>query len=334
MKKSMSLIAVHAAFGTEEACLAYLEAARWPEGVRCFACGSSKVSKFVTNETEREVTDDHGNVIETKRVPARQLYQCNAEGCRFQFSAKSGTIFDKSHLPLSTWFQAVAIVVNAKKSVSAKQMERDLGVNYRTAWFLNHRIREAMRSDAGLFGGEVELDATHVGGRYDPRRKRAPYDKQAVMGVLQRGNDEQVSQVQAFMVTKETAKVVDNALAERVTMSAELYSDEHAAYRHLKQTRTHTIVVHSKGEYVRGRAHTNSLENFWSLFKRQIIGQHHFVSVKHLQRYLDECQFKFNNRDAENLFGVVITLLVMGTALRYNTLIGKQASDDVLGPTV
>src|ERR1019366_6051673 len=166
----ISLIGIYKTFGSTEACLAYLEAARWPEGVRCLLCGTDKVSKFVTNETEREITDDQGSVGKTHRVPARHLYQCNEGTCRFQFSATSGTIFDKSHLPLPVWFQAVALIINAKKSLSAKQMERDLGVNYRTAWFLNHRIREAMQGELGLFGGTVEVDATFHGGRYDERR--------------------------------------------------------------------------------------------------------------------------------------------------------------------
>ena len=170
----ISLIGICKTFGTTEACLNYLEAARWPEGVRCLVCGTDKVSKFVTNETVREITDDQGSVVKTRRVPARHLYQCNEETCRFQFSATSGTIFDKSHLPLPVWFQAVAIIINAKKSVSAEQMKRDLGVSYRTAWFLNHRIREAMKEDRGLFSGTVEIDATFVGGRYDKRRKRVP----------------------------------------------------------------------------------------------------------------------------------------------------------------
>jgi transposase-like zinc ribbon protein len=169
----ISLIAVYKTFGTTESCLAYLEATRWPEGVRCLVCGSKKVSKFVTNETTREITDEHGAVVKTARVPARHLYQCNEETCRFQFSATAGTIFDKSHLPLPVWFQAVALIVNAKKSVSAKQMQRDLGVNYRTAWHLKHRIREAMQSEGGLFSGTVEMDATYVGGKYD-RRRSAP----------------------------------------------------------------------------------------------------------------------------------------------------------------
>jgi transposase-like protein len=146
------------------------------------------------------------------------------------------------------------------------------------------------------------------------------------MGVLQRGIEEGPSQVRAFLVPGETAPVVEKALRDHVSFSAQLYSDEHGAYRHLKKTRDHTIVIHSKGEYVRGRAHTNSVENFWSLFKRGVIGSFHFVSVKHLQRYLNEFQFRFNNRETEDLFGMIITNLATGTALRYKALTGDTAS--------
>jgi transposase-like protein len=320
----ISLIEVFKAFGTAEACLAYLEAARWPEGVRCLTCGSAKVSKFVTNETVRETTDEHGNVINTARVPARHLYQCNEESCRFQFSATSGTIFDKSHLPLSTWFQAVAIIVNAKKSVSAKQMQRDLGVNYRTAWFLNHRIREAMQGELGLFGGTVEVDTTHQGGRYDERRKRAKFGKQTVAGVIQRKTGTEPSKVKAFPVEREILPVMAGVIRDHIALDAMIYTDEHGAYRNLdNRGRKHESVRHSTKEYVRGDVHTNSIENFWSLFKRGVIGSFHQVSVKHLHRYLNEFSFRFNNRETEDLFGLIVTNLVIGTALRYNALIGK-----------
>src|ERR1700687_4446340 len=151
-RHGLSLIEVEKSFGTEEQCLAYVAAARWRDGVRCLKCGSDKVSPFKTNETTRERKNRKGEIREV-RVPARHLYQCNSEGCRHQFSATAGTIFDKSHLPLTKWFMAAGIIANAKKSVSAKQMERDLGVNYRTAWHLDHRIREAMQDGSmGLFG--------------------------------------------------------------------------------------------------------------------------------------------------------------------------------------
>lgn len=197
-RHSLSLIEVERQFATEKACFDYVAAMRWPNGVRCLKCGSDKISVIATNETEREVKNRKGE-IEMRRVPARYLFQCNAdpqmiEGkkvrCRHQFSAITGTIFSDTHLPLRTWFKAIAIIINAKKSVSALQMQRDLGVNYRTAWHLDHRIREAMQSEQGLFGGTVEVDATYHGGRYDPRRKREAYDKQAVAGIVQRGTED------------------------------------------------------------------------------------------------------------------------------------------------
>lgn len=326
MKNGMSLIAVQKAFGTEEQCIAYLKAARWSDGiVKCLDCGKTDVSEFITNETTRERFSKRLKQTVEVRVPARHLFQC--KDCGYQFSATTGTIFDKSHVSLSKWFQATALIVNAKKSISAMQMERDLGVSYRTAWFLNHRIREAMQSDGGLFGGEVELDATFHGGRYDPRRHRARRDKQAIMGIVQRGIESGPSQVKAFLVPGENVPAVKKAVAEHVSFDAKLYSDEHGAYRHLRKSgRHHEIVIHSTGEYVRGRVHTNTVENFWSLFKRGVIGSFHFVSVRHLQRYLNEFQFRFNNRETEDLFGVIITNLALGTALRYKTLTGAQPS--------
>src|SRR5579862_9401597 len=268
-RHGLSLIDIEQAFGTEEKCLAYIEAMRWPEGVGCLKCGSLKVSKFITNETTRERKNRKG-VIEEVRVPARRLYQCNNEGCRHQFSATSQTIFDKTHLPLTTWFKAIGLLCNAKKSISAKQMERDLGVNYRTAWHLDHRIREAMDSASGIFGGVVEVDATFVGGKYDPRRKRAPYDKQAVAGIIQRGGEAGHSKVKAFPVEKEVSTVMTRVVRDNVAVDAEVMTDEHGAYMRLKKDGwKHEIVVHSKEEWTRGKVHTQGIENFWSLFKRQ-----------------------------------------------------------------
>src|SRR5262245_41248718 len=155
-----SLIEVQKAFGTDEQCQAYLEAARWPEGVRCLKCGGDKVSKFTTNETTRERVNRKGKTI-VVRVPARRLYECLNPACGYQFSATTGTLFNDTHLPLTKWFLAVAIMCNAKKGVSAKQLERDLDVNYRTAWYLSHRIRKAMEEGNlcdDKMTGVVELD--------------------------------------------------------------------------------------------------------------------------------------------------------------------------------
>jgi|HubBroStandDraft_1064217.scaffolds.fasta_scaffold227880_2 hypothetical protein len=143
------IIDIKTKFGTTEQCVAYLEKMRWPEGVRCLVCGGDKISKFVSNETTRERTNRKGLTKEV-RVPARHLYTCLEPTCNFQFSPTAGTIFHDTHLPLEKWFQAVC---NAKKGLSAKQMERDLGVAYRTAWYLNQRIR---KGDGGRRSGAAD----------------------------------------------------------------------------------------------------------------------------------------------------------------------------------
>ncbi len=143
---SAGLIEVLAQFETEEACIAYLEAARWPDGVRCPACGGGNISKFTTRERRRAVRDAQGSVTDTRRIPSRHLYQCGKDGCRYQFSSTAGTAFERSHLPLQTWFRALALELNANPRLSARQLERELGVSYATAWFLHHRIREALKN--------------------------------------------------------------------------------------------------------------------------------------------------------------------------------------------
>jgi transposase-like protein len=322
-RHSLTLIDVEKSFGTEEKCSAYIAAARWPEGVRCLKCGSDKVSAFKTNETTRERTNRKGEIREV-RVPARHLYQCNNEVCRFQFSATAKTIFDKTHLPLATWFKAIALLANAKKSISAMQMQRDLGVDYKTAWHLDHRIREAMQSEQGLFGGTVEVDATFVGGVYDPRRKRAAYDKQAVAGVIQRKGEAGHSKVKAVPVEREIAAVMTGVIREHVATDAHVMTDEHGAYMSLsRKGYKHQIVAHSKDEWVRGNVHVQGIESFWSLFKRGVIGSFHQVSVKHLHRYLNEFSFRFNNREAEDIFAMIVLRLVIGSALRYAALTGS-----------
>jgi len=306
--------------------LAFLEALRWPDGLRCLSCGSDKVARIVTNETTRERKNRKGEIREV-RVPARRLYQCNNERCRYQYSATTGTIFDKSHLPLAKWFMAVAIIANAKKGVSAKQMQRDLECSYPTAWFLDHRIREAMQDGTlGMFTGTVEVDATFVGGKYDKRRKKSKYDKQAVAGVIQRGEDGEPSKVKAFVVPNEIKPVMMGVITENIAVESEIMTDEHHCYHALTSLgRKHQAVRHSTKEYVRGNVHTNGIENFWSLFKRGVIGSFHQVSVKHLHRYLNEFSFRFNQRECEDLFTLIIMNLAIGNALRYKALIGKTA---------
>lgn len=316
-----NLIDTAAAFATEENCHAYLSAARWPNGIRCLKCDHDKVSKFTVKGKKRVRKDGSVN-----QSPDRFMIQCLNPKCKYQFQATTGTLFSDTHLPLSKWMLAVALLCNGKKSISAKQMERDLNVSYKTAWYLNHRIRQAMEEGTGLLGGVVEVDATFVGGKYDLRRKRERRDKQAVVGLMQRGTELEHSKVKAFTVISETGPIMMDAIEKNVAPDASMVSDESGAYRTIPSTgRVHGTVNHISKEWVRGNIHTQGLEGFWSLLKRGIIGSFHQVSVKHLDRYISEFQFKFNNRREENIFAAVVIGLVIKSALRYADLTAKSA---------
>jgi len=188
--EKMNLIDLTKLFGTPEACNGYLEAMRWPDGeVACLKCDSKKVTKFTKQAGTRERLNPDTGEVEIKPVPPRFLYICL--DCKYQFSVTAGTIFNDTHLDLEKWLLAVAIMVNAKKGVSALQMKRDLKCAYKTAWYLNHRIREAMAlietADTEPLTGTVEADETYMGSKkYDKRRKRARYEKEPVFGMVER----------------------------------------------------------------------------------------------------------------------------------------------------
>jgi hypothetical protein len=220
----MKLIDVAKDFASEEACLAYIETMRWPDGVACLACGCKRISQFVA--VGRERTNSKGDVV---RSPDRHLYQCLE--CKHQFSATTDTIFHDTHLPLHKWFFAVALMVDAKKGVSALQMQRDLTQGegtrkekkpaYKTVWYLCHRIRKAMeQGDPGRLTGRVEIDETYVGGRYDKRRKRGPWEKAPVVGVLERAKDGKCSTVRAMHVPNVTGKVLTGIVTNSVSPKA------------------------------------------------------------------------------------------------------------------
>jgi transposase-like protein len=263
----MDLIRIATEYSTEEACLNYLEKARWPEGVRCIGktdkgavCGSDKITKFSTKEGRRKPKPGEK---EGRAIPARHLYQC--QECGYQFTAKTETLFNDSHLPLVKWFIAVTLMTNAKKGMSALQLQRDLKVSYQTAWYVNHRIREAMKSESGLFGGTVEMDETFVGGRFDARRHDQPQShKQGVMGIVQRSTEEKPSQVIAFPIPSRGTTVIRAAVQKHIADDAMIYTDEWSGYRHMRRERPdrYDIVIHSCGEYVNGDVHTNTIEGF------------------------------------------------------------------------
>jgi len=227
----MNLIETTKKFGTQEACVNYLEYLRWPEGVTCLQCDGAKVARFKTNETMRERLNPDTGETETKRVPGRFIYQCQNPECGHQFSVTTGTIFHDTHLELEKWFLAVALMVNAKKGLSSLQMKRDLKVARKTAWYLNHRIRKAMGLiEAAVeekLAGTIEADETYIGGKYDARRKRARYDKDPVFGVVSRGGKARTYHLSG----KPTLKGVVEKIKDNVAITADaIYTDESNLY--------------------------------------------------------------------------------------------------------
>ncbi len=315
----MNLIDVAKQFATEEACVMYLAEMRWPDGVRCLKCDSAEVSFMATKSKPNRKGEQK----------TRYIYQCRS--CQYQFTPTTGTLFHDTHLDLEKWFHAVALMCNAKKGISALQMKRDLKTAYKTAWYLNHRIRQAMElADLAINGGpltgEIEADETFVGSKkYDARRKRAKYDKEPVFGMIERGGKAKTYHVPQKPLTR---YYIWEKLRDNISIDADvLHTDESNFYARVPDNiQKHEIVNHSAKEWVRGRCHTATIDGYWGLLKRGIIGSFHEVSIKHLQRYLAEFQFRWNNRDAEDMFPLVIAALVIGIALPYAELIGKTAA--------
>jgi transposase-like protein len=313
-KSEMDLMTLFEKFGNDEKCRIYLEKLRWPGNVRCVRCDSEKIS----------------------RIYKRNQFHCDA--CKYQFSATAGTIFHDSHLPLMKWFAAIYLLSESKKGMSANQLKRTLKVAYKTSWYLCHRIRAAVKEVdcdlLGLDGGIVECDETYVGGkaRYMHRSKLAKmskgrdgYDnKTMVMGAIERGGKVRLS-VGMKPATKEILHAfIKSKLAEETAL---IVTDEHKGYQDIGDDNTlHATVDHSKKQYVRGIVHTNTLENVWTLFKRSIVGSYHQVSEKHLDRYLDEFEFRFNNRDNPYLFRDTLLRLLQTSNLEYKNLTSDKVA--------
>ena len=301
----MKLIDVTKAFQSDEQCLAYLEKSRWPNGVRCPICRAKEVST-ITRKTKSK----------NKRA---QVYQCLEKTCKSQFSATNGTIFHDSHLPLSKWFMAIALLVDAKKSMSALQLSRHLGVNYRTAWYLAHRIREAMvDANAPKLTGVVEMDETYIGGKQRGHKNKHK-NKDVVIGVRQRGGE-----VRLVHTKDATADTLYTVAAQHISKNAEaIMTDENPAYNfRLTQFERipHKRIKHRDRVYVKGDVHTNTVESAFSLLKRGLIGSFHQVSIKHLQRYLNEFGYRFNRREDADIFEQTVSRMAGGKALPYRKL--------------
>lgn len=292
--KPASLIDIVHRFHSEEVCREYLEKLRWPDGVGCTRCGSCSVSEIST----------------------RDQFDCN--DCRYRFSVTSGTIFDNTKLPLWKWFAGIYLMIEGKKGISANQLKRTLGVTYKTAWHLCHRVREAMReTNPDQLSGIIEIDETWVGGKQRGVGKGGSTNKTAVIGAVEREGKIRLQVIHARDRRTLHAWIKKNIADE----TKAIYTDDWRSYKGIADHNTcHETVNHSIKEWVRGNIHTNSVENVWSLLKRSIVGSFHKVSVKHLGRYLDELEFRFNNRKNPYMFRDVLLRFLDKNALRYDEL--------------
>jgi transposase-like protein len=313
----MNIREAHEKFATDEQCLQYIGTMRWPNGiVRCPECGGKDVKRV-----------DRKADSKNRR---KWFYLCLEKSCHNQFTPTSGTIFHDTHLPLIVWFQAITLMLNAKKGLSAKQMQRDLGIGgYKTAWYLNHRIRKAMAEGAiPQLGGIVEIDETYVGGktiRKKDRGNRRWEVKEAVVGMIQRGGELHLRHIGKGSAT---SKKVAPLVRELVSRDVErVMTDESIIYPVALDgycASKHETIQH-KTEYVRGDVHTNTIESAFSLFKRGVMGSFHFVSIKHLQRYLDEFAYRFNRRKDDGAFMETVRRMAGFAPLTFDALTSEKA---------
>jgi len=278
----MDIVSIYKHFPSQNDCIEYLEQVRWNHNPQCPCCKSH-------NQTP---------------MPNEHRYHCN--NCNTSYSVTVGTIFHKTKLDLQKWFLAITLILNAKKGVSARQLSRDLEVNKNTAWYMGMRIRHAMIEEKELLNGFVEIDETYIGGKprkgdgKEHKRGRGT-DKTPVVGMAERGG-----KVFAKVHKKLDSKNLAHLVREHVNIrNATIVTDEYSGYVRLKLFSNHMVINHQKS-YAEGEIHTNTIEGFWALLKRGIVGQYHKVSVRYLNRYICEFCYRYNNRKIEDLFGVTI----------------------------
>jgi transposase-like protein len=264
-----------------EAARVYLEARLWPNGATCPNCSG-----------QDRITTRKGG-----------FYRCNK--CKLDFTIRTGTIFERSHVPLHKWVYAMYLVVTARKGISSLQLAKEIGITQKSAWFVLQRLREACGGPSGNGGklsGFVEVDECFVGGKEGNKHEskrlnvgRGTFGKTAVIGLRERGG-----RTVAKLIAANDQETLHNAIFDNVEIGSTVMTDEHIGYRGLSgQFYDHQVVNHSGGEYKRGIASTNSIESVWALLKRGIYGTYHQVSAKHLTRYVDEVSFRLNEGDVK-----------------------------------
>jgi transposase-like protein len=267
-------------FHNEEAAYAFVEARVWPRGPVCPHCGGTERNSKMGGKSTR--------------IGAYKCYDC-----RKPFTVKIGTIFEASHIPLRLWLQAIFLMASSKKGVSSNQLHRTLGVTLKSAWFMSHRIREAMKSERGMLGGGgkiVEVDETFFGnikGRKRPHKGGGGGHKHKIFSMLERDGS-----IRSFHVPRVNAETLKPILMAQIAKDSHVFTDSATQYKKAIQGEfdSHETVNHLIGEYARGNVHTNTVESFFGILKRGLVGTYQHVSERHLQRYVTEFDFRFSNR--------------------------------------
>ncbi len=288
-------------FGTDDKCREILTKLRWPNGVECPRCKSKGIAW----------------------IQPRKRFDCRE--CEYQFSVTAGTIFNDSHLPLETWFTVTLLMCESRKGISANQVKRMMGISYKTAWYLCHRIRKAMAAaDKPMLDGTVEMDETYVGGKvrgFVDGRHAASDNKEVVIGIRQRGGD-----LRFFHAEDAKSGTLAQYIKENVSTDVEvIVTDDWRAYPKAMikagvHGRKHKTINHSKKVYVDGDVHTNTVESAFSLLKRGIMGTWHKISAKHLAAYLEEMTFRFNRRKRSDLFLDTLRHMITADPLTFEKL--------------
>ncbi len=296
-KEGMNLVKVIQQFHSDDKCREYLEDVRWPNGPVCPRCGNVSISTLAN----------------------RNQYQCNDLDCNYQFSVTSGTIFHDTKLPLSKWFLTAYLMIESKKGVSANQIKRTIDVSYKTAWYLCHRIRAAMK-DAypAPLRGIIEVDETWIGGKVRGKGHAYKGNKSLVVGAVQRKG-----KIVLKVIGGTDRKTLHGFIKKHTDPKAKaIYTDEWQAYRGIGDHDTdHKTVNHHKRRWVHGNVHPNTIESVWSLLKRSIVGSYHKISVKHLDAYLDELEWRYNNRNNPYLLRDTFRQLLKAENVEYKKLV-------------